>query len=109
MQLSKSVILAALGTSTTTAFTPTPPHAATLRQTTLNGYLDDLSKELYAPDANPDPEAESREATKMSKDLIQNAGPSTFENFVDFADEVSWFVRICCLFCVRMHSLSAIA
>ena len=89
MQLSKSVLLAALGINSATAFTTCVSHGTAVRQSCppLKGYLDNLSKDLYGPDGNPDPEAESREANKMDKDLIQNAGPSTFENFVDFADE----------------------
>lgn len=89
LKLSKSVVLAALGTSSAAAFTTLPPQKAVrpASLTQLNGYLDNLSKELYAEDSSPDPEAESREATKMAKDLIQNAGPSTFADYVDFADE----------------------
>ncbi|KAL3775459.1 hypothetical protein ACHAWO_004553 [Cyclotella atomus] len=89
LKLSKSVVLAALGTSSAAAFTTLPPQKAVrpASLTQLNGYLDNLSKELYAEDSSPDPEAESRDATKMAKDLIQNAGPSTFADYVDFADE----------------------
>jgi hypothetical protein len=48
------------------------------------GYLDDLSKELYAQDDSPDIVAQSREATKMDKSQVQSYGPGSFADYVDF-------------------------
>ena len=48
------------------------------------GYLDDLSSDLNAPDPNPVPEEESREANVMSKDDIDRAGPGSWESYVEF-------------------------
>jgi len=85
MYLSKSLTLSLFGAASTNvaAFVPSclprtsyaPP---------LNGYLDDLTSELMAEDDNPDPEAQSREANKMDKSLIDRAGPGSFKDFVDF-------------------------
>merc|ERR1719410_1201776 len=53
--------------------------------TSLHGYLDDLTAELASSDGSPESvDEDSREATKMDKSQIQNAGPSTFADFVDF-------------------------
>lgn len=48
------------------------------------GYLDDLSADLSAPDSNPIPEEESREANVMSKDNIVGSGPGSWESYVEF-------------------------
>ena len=86
MQLSKSVVIATLSASTARAFTTSPPP---VRQSCapLNGYLDNLSSELYGEDPNPDPDAESRDATKMDKEKLDRYGPGSFEDFVDFSNE----------------------
>ena len=52
--------------------------------TTLKGYLDDLSEELYSPDANPIPEEESREATNMEKDKIDRYSVGDWSDYVEF-------------------------
>jgi len=85
MYLSKSLTLSLFGAASTNvaAFVPSclprtsyaPP---------LNGYLDDLTSELHAEDDSPDVEAQSREANKMDKSLIDRAGPGSFKDFVDF-------------------------
>mmetsp|Transcript_20291 Transcript_20291/g.42448 ORF Transcript_20291/g.42448 Transcript_20291/m.42448 type:complete len:303 (+) Transcript_20291:191-1099(+) len=85
MYLSKSLTLSLFGAASTNvaAFVPSclprtsyaPP---------LNGYLDDLTNELHAEDDSPDVEAQSREANKMDKSLIDRAGPGSFKDFVDF-------------------------
>lgn len=91
MLVSKTVLLSLLGATSTSAFTsPTtkqhiPTHHPQQRTSPLPmGYLDNLSAELYAEDSSPDPEAESREATKTAKDRIANASADSFEGFVDF-------------------------
>jgi len=48
------------------------------------GYLDDLSKELYAEEDCPDVEAQSREANKMDKSQVKSYGPGSFADYVDF-------------------------
>ena len=53
--------------------------------TSLHGYLDDLTAELASTDGSPESvDEDSRDATKMDKSQIQNAGPGTFADFVDF-------------------------
>lgn len=68
------------------AFTPSSSSSqcAFRKSVEVRGYLDDLTEELYAPDANPVPEEESEAANKMSKDQIDRYGPGNWENFVDF-------------------------
>lgn len=51
---------------------------------TRMGYLDDLSKDLAAPDSNPVPEEESREANVMDKENIDRAGPGSWDQYVEF-------------------------
>ena len=78
-----SSIACLLVLNTTAAFLPL---AERVRSPTspLRGYLDDLSKDLNAPDNNPNPEEESREATKLAQELVDRAGPGSWETFVDF-------------------------
>ncbi len=87
MYLSKLVFICALGSAPANidAFAPCVS-SFNARQSpfVLMGYLDDLSKDLYAPDDNPDIEATSREATKMAKDQVKSYGPGSFQDFVDF-------------------------
>jgi len=52
--------------------------------TVLNGYLDDLSPELYKESALPDEIADDRENNKMSKEEIDRYGPGNLNDFVDF-------------------------
>jgi hypothetical protein len=88
MIASKGVFLLSLGCSAA-AFTvvPTSFIQPNLKSSTeLQGYLDDLSKDLNAPDATPDVYAESKEVTDMSKDQIDRYGPGDFSQFVDFQE-----------------------
>lgn len=88
MTLSRSTLAILLGAASTggaAAFVSSrSPMAST---TPLFGYLDDLASELNAPDSNPNPEEESREANAMARDQIVNAGPGTMADFKDFGDE----------------------
>mmetsp|Transcript_15760 Transcript_15760/g.32071 ORF Transcript_15760/g.32071 Transcript_15760/m.32071 type:complete len:308 (-) Transcript_15760:391-1314(-) len=86
MYFSKSVFICVLGVAPTNIAAFAPCASATARQSTsvLMGYLDDLSKDLYAEDDNPDVEATSRESTKMAKDQVKSYGPGSFQDFVDF-------------------------
>jgi hypothetical protein len=86
----RTTLLLLTVTSSTKAFTVLLPCANQQRGmgmsslTRVQGYLDDLSKDLYAPDATPDIVAESKEMTDMSKEKIDRFGPSDFSQFVDF-------------------------
>lgn len=90
MLLSKTLALSLAGVASTNvaAFVPTtsclPNAQSRTSSPPLKGYLDDLTAELNEPDSNPNPEEESREATKMDKSQIDRAGPGSFEDFVDF-------------------------
>lgn len=90
MILSKSFALTAVvgaaSTGVATAFVPCLSNTCATT-TSLNGYLDNLSRELYAPDSNPNPEEESREATKMDKSQVERYGPGSLADYVDFGDE----------------------
>jgi hypothetical protein len=60
------------------------PLTQSSRPTILNGYLDNLSDELHAPDSNPDPEAESREATQMKEEDKDRYGVGSWDDYVEF-------------------------
>jgi hypothetical protein len=60
------------------------PSTQSSRPTILNGYLDNLSEELYAPDGNPDPEAESREANQMKEEDKDRYGVGSWDDYVEF-------------------------
>ena len=72
-------------TSTVTVFQPALPRTAR-PSVPLFGYLDDISAELRAPDGNPDPENESREATNLAKEDIDRFGVGSWESFVEFEE-----------------------
>jgi hypothetical protein len=81
MKLSSVALILALESAN--AFLP--QHSCRSHTTfALKGYLDDLTTSLNAPDGNPNPEEESAEANKMSKEDIDRFGPGTWEGFVDF-------------------------
>ena len=88
MHLSSStlaIVLAATTCNIATAFVPSSlSRQANSMTTPLKGYLDDMTSELYGEDSNPNPEEESREATKMDKSQLDRAGPGSFADFVDF-------------------------
>lgn len=52
----------------------------------IKGYLDDLSKELYAPEDKPDIEGDSVEANQMSKEQLDRFGPGNWNQFVEFSE-----------------------
>lgn len=60
------------------------PQSQPSRSISLNGYLDDLTPELYAEDGNPDPEAESHEATKMKEGDKDRFGVGSWDDYVEF-------------------------
>jgi len=69
--------------SSVTAFSPLTIHR---RTTVIQGYLDDLNQELHSPDPNPDPEAESREATRLDEKSVDRFGVGDWSGFVDFEE-----------------------
>lgn len=88
MLLPKSpLILSLVGVASTYAFVPSclpNTRTRTASAPPLKGYLDDLTSDLNAPDSNPIPEEESRDANKMDKSEIVNSGPGSFKDFVEF-------------------------
>jgi len=86
MQFSKSLTLSLVGATSTVAFMPPCAQTRTSSAPPLHGYLDNLNADLYTEDDNPDPEAESFEATKMDKSQIKNFGAGSLEGFVDFQE-----------------------
>jgi len=80
----KSMTITLFIVGSTAAFAPGPGFTNTRSISSLKGYLDDLTSDLYGEDPNPVPEEESRESTKMDKSKISNSGPGSFEDFVEF-------------------------
>ena len=70
-------------TSSVTSFSPAKAHTSII-VTRRMGYLDDLAADLSAPDSNPIPAEEAREANVMSKDKIVGAGPGDWDSYVEF-------------------------
>ena len=70
-------------TSSVTSFSPAKVHTSII-VTRRMGYLDDLAADLSAPDSNPIPAEEAREANVMSKDKIVGAGPGDWDSYVEF-------------------------
>ena len=60
------------------------PAARRSQVTSLHGYLDDLSKELYAEDPNPVPEEDTKEATDMKAEDKDRFGVGNWEGYVEF-------------------------
>lgn len=84
MKISASCLVLLGAATSQAAFVP---QCSTARpRVALMGYLDDLSAELYAEDANPDVEADAHENTKMKKEDQDRFGPGNWENFVDFEE-----------------------
>jgi hypothetical protein len=84
MKIAVGVVVALVGSAA--AFVPAAHRRSTSSRTTtaLSGYLDDLSSDLYSPDANPDVDRESREATKAKEEQIDRFGVGDWSGFVDF-------------------------
>jgi len=70
--------------STVSGFSPSIVPGFSSSATMLLGYLDDIQGDIYAPDSNPIPEEEAREANQMSKDNIDRAGPGSWDSYVEF-------------------------
>jgi len=81
----KFTVAALLSIGITNAAAFVPPHTPTSRtRLIVKGYLDDLQKDLQAPDATPDVQSESHEATDMKKENIDRFGVGSFEDYVEF-------------------------
>mmetsp|Transcript_115022 Transcript_115022/g.171921 ORF Transcript_115022/g.171921 Transcript_115022/m.171921 type:complete len:297 (+) Transcript_115022:97-987(+) len=79
MKLSSVALIGFL--SSASAFAP---QSRLSRPTSLNGYLDDLSPELYAENPDEVEEDDSRDATKMSKEDVANFGVGAWDSYVEF-------------------------
>lgn len=84
MKISTSIV--ALCASSASAFSPSSSSFGIRTNSALNGYLDDLSKDLYSEDATPDVVADSREANVMDKEQIDRFGPGNLNEFVEFEE-----------------------
>lgn len=82
MKFASLALTGALCASTASGFSPAT--TTSVRKMALMGYLDDLSADLYQPNADPIPEEESREANVMAKDQIDRAGPGSWDDYVEF-------------------------
>jgi len=82
MKLSALALICAI--QATSGFSPAQIQTTRLPATSLNGYLDDLTGELNGPDGNPDPEAESQEATKMAEADKDRYGVGSWDDYVEF-------------------------
>lgn len=67
---------------TATAFAPNP--ALRSRSLAVQGYLDDLSSELYEEVPEVIPELETREATQLDKDKVDRGGVGDWSSYVEF-------------------------
>ena len=83
--VSLAVVVASCSASafafTSPAFRPSRCHHAS---SALQGYLDDLSSELYAPDNSG--EELNREASNLEKEKIDRYGVGSWDQFVDFEE-----------------------
>ena len=83
MKFSNVIVAISCAASAQAAFVTNP--SATIRPSlVVNGYLDDLSEELYKEDATPDVQADLRESNQMSKGEVDRFGPGNLNDFVDF-------------------------
>jgi hypothetical protein len=80
MKLSTLALVCAIQRSS--GFSPLAQYRST--STSLHGYLDDLTDDLYAEDGDPDPEAESFEATKATEEQKDRYGVGSWDDYVEF-------------------------
>lgn len=92
MLLSKPVLACVAMPTLTMAFLS--PSWKLRQATAQRGYLDDLSNELYAPDASSSREEVDTEKMNMDKDQIDRYGVGSWEGFVDFDEFVSLPLRL---------------
>lgn len=80
MKLSALALITSLPSAA--AFAPLKTRLS--QQTALKGYLDNMTKDLYGEDPNPDPEAEDRENTKMKEEDKDRYGVGDWSDYVEF-------------------------
>jgi hypothetical protein len=78
-----TAILLVAGGANAAFFAPRAPRQA-LSTTALQGYLDDLSKDLYSVADNPDVEGSTKEATDMPKEKVDRFSPGDWSSYVEF-------------------------
>lgn len=85
---SHTIVLLLTGiTKSAIGFSPiVTPKTSVPSSVVLKGYLDDLSKYTYDPEADVEEEDDSHEATNMPKELIDRFGPGDLSQFVDFTE-----------------------
>lgn len=70
------------------AFSVVPKKTTTTTTSTRRyGYLDDLSKELYAPDGSSSREEVDTQKMNLDKEKIDRYGVGSWDDYVDFGDE----------------------
>lgn len=84
MNFSTLALAGALCASTANGFSPMASVSTPSSSTSLMGYLDNLSSDLYGPNADPIPEEEAREANVMNKEDVVNAGVGNWDDYVEF-------------------------
>jgi len=87
MKLSNAAILTSVAYASTAnaAFVSTAPsHSFQRTSVVVNGYLDDLTTDLYKDAGVPNPEQDKRENNDMNKAEIENFGPGNLNQFVEF-------------------------
>lgn len=74
--------------TTTTAFSPQLSSSSSTRRSNsrLSGYLDDLSKELNAPDGSSSMEDIDTDKMKMDKNQIDRYGVGSWDDYVEFEE-----------------------
>lgn len=84
MKLSNAAILltSVAYASTANAFAPSQSFQRT--SVVVNGYLDDLTADLYKEAGVPNPEEDKRENNDMNKAEIDRFGPGNLQSFVEF-------------------------
>lgn len=90
MKFGIALLVLARSVNDVTAFTvainsrSTTTISTTTTATTLYGYLDDLSKDLYSVSDNPDIEGSTKEATDLDKEKVDRMGPGDWSTYVEF-------------------------
>jgi len=81
------VLLTACALTSASAFVVAPHHSRNVVSSTARfGYLDDLSKELYAEADEPDVENTTREKTNLDKDKLDRFGVGDWKDYVEFEE-----------------------
>jgi hypothetical protein len=85
MKSQSTILIFTIITTSTIGFSPILISKAPVRGTIIvKGYLDDIAKYTYDPEADVQEDDDSREATNMPKEQIDRYGPGDLRQFVDF-------------------------